>query len=117
MNPLTRIAFRLKLQSAGGIEAYIDRHRPIWPELTAVFVEHGVVNYSIFLNRESLELFGYAEVRSPEQWAAIARTATCRKWWAHMADLMVCNQDGTPWSEALEEVFHHEISGGRSGHA
>lgn len=55
-----------------------------------------MVDYSIFLNRETLELFGYAEVKSIEQWQAIAQTGVCRKWWAYMADLMVNNADGTP---------------------
>lgn len=114
MNASKRIAFCLRIQSAEHVGAYIDRHNPIWPELTEVFVAHGVLNYSIFLNRKTPELFGYAEVRSIEQWEAIARTGVCRKWWDYMGDIMVNNDDGTPWSQPLEEVFHHEIPKARS---
>lgn len=114
MSSLHRIAFCLKIQSSDYIDEYIDRHNPIWPELSEVFREHGVSNYSIFINRKTLELFGFAEVRSLELWESIAQTGACRKWWAYMADIMVNNDDGTPWSQPLEEVFHHEISEDRT---
>ncbi len=50
---------------------YERRHQPIWPELEDVLRQHGVLTYSIFLDAETNELFGYVEVESDEQWAAI----------------------------------------------
>jgi len=85
---------------------YERRHRPIWPELEAVLKAHGVHNYSIFLHPETCQLFACAEVESEEQWAAIANTAECKKWWAHMKDLMPSNHDNSPVSLPLKEVFH-----------
>ena len=90
-----------------GCEAeYEQRHRPIWPELETALRAHGVHNYSIFLHPETRQLFGYAEIESEEQWAAIAQTDICRKWWAHMRDLMPSNPDNSPVSDDLREVFH-----------
>ena len=85
---------------------YERRHSPIWPELEAVLKAHDVHNYSIFLLPETRQLFAYAEFESEEQWAAIAQTPVCRKWWAHMRDLMPSNPDNSPVSKPLKEVFH-----------
>ena len=91
---------------AGQRGEYEHRHNPIWPELESVLKEHGVSNYSIFLHEETHQLFGYAEIESEEQWAAIANTPICRKWWDHMSDLMATNPDNSPESTELAEVFH-----------
>ena len=90
-----------------GCEAeYERRHQPIWPELEAVLREHGVHNYSIFLLPATRQLFAYVEIDSEAQWAAIAETDVCKRWWAHMKDLMPSNPDHSPVSEELREVFH-----------
>ena len=85
---------------------YERRHRPIWPELEDVLKGHGVHNYSIFLNKGTMELFAYAEIESEERWRQIAGTEVCRRWWAHMSDLMETNPDQSPCSVELCEVFH-----------
>ncbi|MEN8661721.1 MAG: L-rhamnose mutarotase [Lentimonas sp.] len=108
MNKLHRVAFILKLQSGDHIDEYEKRHTPIWPELTEVFVQQGVRNYSIFLDESSLQLFGYAEVESLSQWEAIAETGVCRKWWDYMGEMMETNPDSSPKAVPLREVFHHE---------
>ena len=67
-------------------EEYRKRHNPIWPELEATLKSHGVHNYSIFLDPETNQLFGYVEIEDQARWNAIARTEICRKWWAHMRE-------------------------------
>ena len=47
---------------AGMEGEYQRRHSPIWPELDSTLKRHGVVSYSIFLNPETRQLFGYAEI-------------------------------------------------------
>lgn len=85
---------------------YERRHRPIWPELEAVLKEHGVRSYSIFLQPQTRQLFAYAEIEDEARWQAIAQTAVCRKWWAHMRELMPANADNSPVAVDLKEVFH-----------
>jgi L-rhamnose mutarotase len=89
-------------------EEYISRHNPIWPELQSVLVEHGVKSYSIFLDRQTSELFAYAEIDSLERWETIASSEICKKWWMHMAAIMPSNPDSSPVSTELVEVFHIE---------
>ena len=92
-----------------GCEAeYEKRHSPIWRDLHDALKAHGVHNYSIFLLPETRQLFGYAEIECEQRWAAIADTAICQKWWAHMADVMPANPDNSPVASPLKEVFHIE---------
>ena len=106
-NGMIRKAFLMTLRP-GSQEEYEKRHSPIWPELQKVLREHGVHNYSIFLDRKSDRLFAYAEIDSEERWRRIAETEVCRRWWAYMKDLMLTNEDDSPAAVDLDEVFHLE---------
>jgi L-rhamnose mutarotase len=90
----------------GAETEYEKRHRPVWPELEEALIQHGVRSYSIFLDAETNDLFGYVELECESQWAAIASTDVCRRWWRHMRDLMPTNSDSSPVSRDLREVFH-----------
>ena len=102
---MLRKAFRMSVHK-GFEEEYTRRHNPIWQELADTLTSHGVRNYSIFLDRETGDLFAYAEIESEERWAAIAKTDVCRRWWQHMRDVMPSMPDGEPVSRPLDEVFH-----------
>lgn len=102
---MIRKAFKMKAYP-DKVDAYIERHNPIWEELANVLKEHNVHNYSIFLDVASCYLFGYAEIQSEEKWNDIADTEICKKWWKYMRDLMETNSDDSPVSIELTEVFH-----------
>lgn len=102
---MIRKAFVMSV-NAGQEAEYEKRHRPIWPELQAVLKKHGVHNYSIFLHPQTRQLFGYVEIEDEARWNAIANTPECRKWWAHMKDIMPSNPDNSPKSIELRDVFH-----------
>ena len=102
-----RIAFKMKIKAEHAQE-YEQRHNPIWPELEAILINHGVTNYSIFLDRETSDLFAYAEIEDLAKWQSIAQTEVCQKWWSHMAPLMEVNDDNSPKAKDLHEVFHIE---------
>jgi len=92
------------------IEDYIKIHNPIWTALKAVFRKHGVISYSIFLDRQTNSLFAYVLVSNIQDWKAIAATKVCQDWWKEMKRLMPTGSDSSPISFALEEVFHFESS-------
>ena len=102
-----RRAFRMAV-TPGQESEYARRHQPIWSELEATLLAHGVRTYSIFLDRESGALFAYVEFDSVERWEAVARTEVCQRWWAHMRELMPSNPDNSPIATDLDEVFHIE---------
>lgn len=100
-----RKAFRMSVHPDKHAE-YERRHRPIWSELEATLLAHGVRTYSIYLDDNTSELFGYVEVEDERQWAAIADTDVCRRWWHFMKELMPTHPDASPVSRELREVFH-----------
>jgi L-rhamnose mutarotase len=99
----------------GQAEEYARRHQPIWPELEKMLLAHGVCAYTIFIDPATSDLFAYVEYESEEQWAAIAETAVCQRWWAHMSGLMPSRADNSPVATVLDEVFHIENEDGRHG--
>jgi L-rhamnose mutarotase len=102
---MIRKAFVMSV-AAGNEAEYEHRHQPIWKELEQVLKDHGVHSYSIFLHPQTLQLFAYVEIEDEERWKAIAATDVCRRWWAHMKDIMPSNPDNSPKSRQLREVFH-----------
>jgi L-rhamnose mutarotase len=104
---MIRKAFLMTLKPGAQVE-YERRHNPIWPELQTVLKDHGVSSYSIFLDRETDRLFGYAEIESEARWLQIAQTEVCQRWWRHMSELMFTNADSSPAATGLDEVFHIE---------
>ena len=105
-----RKAFVMSVRPGAEAE-YERRHRPIWPELEKTLLDHGVRTYSIFLHPETRQLFAYVEFTSTAHWQSIARTQICQRWWSHMRDLMPSNQDNSPISTELHEVFHLHATG------
>ncbi|MBR1478433.1 MAG: L-rhamnose mutarotase [Lachnospiraceae bacterium] len=90
-----------------GMEAeYEKRHNELWPEMKEAIHRHGGRNYSIYLDRETLTLYGYIEIESEEEWAKQADEPINRKWWDFMADIMETNQDNSPVSVDLDLLFH-----------
>lgn len=97
--------FKMKLYPGQEAE-YEKRHNELWPEMQDMIHEHGGKNYTIFLDKETLTLFGYIEIEDEELWAKGADTAINRKWWDFMADIMETNPDNSPVSIDLKTVFH-----------
>ncbi len=83
---MIRKAFLMTLKH-GQQNEYERRHNPIWPELQEILKNHGVHNYSIFLDRRTNILFAYVEIESEQLWQRIAETETCRRWWCRMSQL------------------------------
>jgi len=90
-------------------QEYTKRHNPIWPELKEILQSHGVINYNIFLDKETNILFAHAEILNDEKWNSIAETEVCKKWWKYMADIMEIETDNSPVALDLEKVFSLKI--------
>jgi L-rhamnose mutarotase len=102
---MKRKAFVMQLKP--GFEAeYKRRHDAIWPELTAELRAAGVSDYSIYLDGESLRLFGFQKLSEGSMADKLAEKAIMRRWWDYMKDLMETNPDGSPVAKPLVEVFH-----------
>ena len=104
---MLRSAFKMKLKP--GFEAeYKKRHDEIWPELSALLEEAGISDYSIFLDEETLTLFGVQKLTENNTAADLPKQAVMKKWWAYMGDIMDTNPDSSPVCIPLKEVFYME---------
>jgi len=102
---MIRKAFMMSVNQ-GSEQEYERRHTPIWRELEDTLKAHGVHNYSIFLQPQTRQLFGYVEIDDEAKWNAIAQTDICKRWWAYMKDVMPSNPHNSPVAAELREVFH-----------
>lgn len=92
-----------------GYEAeYKKRHNEIWPEVSALLRENGVYDYSIFLDSETNTLFAVQKITGSGGSQDLGPNPIVKKWWAYMADIMDTNQDNSPVSIPLQEVFYME---------
>jgi len=102
---MARRAFKMQLHPGQEAE-YKRRHDEIWPELADLLKQVGVSNYSIFLDSETLTLFGVLEASDPAALDALPQQAIMQRWWAYMKDIMQSNPDNSPVSTPLPEVFY-----------
>lgn len=102
--PMIR-GFKMQLNK-GQEKEYEIRHNQLWPEMIEMIHDHGGKNYTIFLDEETLTLFGYIEIEDEKRWDQGAETAINRKWWDFMADIMETNPDNSPKAITLKTVFH-----------
>ncbi len=104
---MPRLAFRMKLHP-GQEEEYKRRHDALWPELEQLLKKTGISDYSIFLDPETLHLFGVLTVNDPLRMDELPAHPVMQKWWAWMKDMMDSNPDNSPVSVPLQHVFHLE---------
>ncbi|WP_316830099.1 L-rhamnose mutarotase [Pedobacter aquatilis] len=102
---MVRIAFKMKL-FPGYESEYKKRHDEIWPELVKLLNDTGIAEYSIFLDKNTNDLFGVLKVADPKLMDTLPEQPVMQKWWAYMGDIMESNADNSPVSFPLEEVFY-----------
>lgn len=102
---MPRVAFKMKLFK--GCEAeYKKRHDALWPELRLLLKESGIRDYSIFLDDENSILFACLYIEDPSRLETLRGQPVMQKWWDHMKDLMETNEDHSPVSQSLQEMFY-----------
>ncbi len=104
---MQRLAFKMKL-NIGQKEVYKSRHNALWPELKKLLKDNGVSEYSIFFDEETSMLFAFQKVSGVNGSQDLASKDIVKKWWDFMADIMETNNDNSPVSKPLEELFFME---------
>jgi L-rhamnose mutarotase len=102
---MSRVAFKMKL-FAGQEEEYKRRHDEIWPELQQLLKENTIREYSIFLDESTSSLFGFLHVDDPAILDTLPQHEVMQRWWKYMSDIMESNDDNSPVSNPLKEVFY-----------
>jgi L-rhamnose mutarotase len=102
---MKRLGFKMMLFE-GKEDEYKKRHDEIWPELVTLLKDTGIEDYSIFLDPQTLTLFGVLKVSDELAMENLPQHAVMKGWWAYMKDIMDSNEDGSPVSIPLKEVFY-----------
>jgi L-rhamnose mutarotase len=100
-----RMAFKMKLFKGKEAE-YKKRHDEIWPEIKSLLKQAGIEDYSIFLDEETNVLFGILKIEDPMKLDELPDHPVMKKWWGYMKDIMETNEDGSPVSVRMSEVFY-----------
>ena len=100
-----RIAFKMKLFK-GKEDEYKKRHDAIWPELKSLLKTTGIEDYSIFLDEETNDLFGVLKIEDLMKLDELPNHPVMKKWWSYMKDIMETNEDESPVSVRMSEVFY-----------
>ena len=90
----------------GNEAEYRKRHDALWRELEQLLRATGISEYSIFLDETTNSLFGFLKVHDPAALDNLPAHAVMQKWWAYMKDIMESNDDNSPVSVSLKEVFY-----------
>ena len=104
---MKRLAFKMHLNK-GQKEEYKKRHNQIWPELKKLLKDAGVSEYSIFLDEETNTLFAFQKVSGDGGSQNLGQSEIVQRWWKYMSDIMLTNDDNSPVSVELPEVFYME---------
>lgn len=85
---------------------YRKRHDEIWPELQLLLKDAGIEEYSIFLDENTNDLFGYMKIKDAEAVNDLPHQEVMKRWWHYMKDIMDSHPDNSPVSVPLTEVFY-----------
>lgn len=102
---MKRVAFKMKLFKGQEAE-YKRRHDEIWPELQQLLKNAGIMEYSIFLDEDTLDLIGILKIVEIENMDIISELPIMKRWWDYMKDIMETNLDNSPTSLPLKEIFY-----------
>ena len=87
-------------------EEYKRRHDALWPELKQLLNEAGIREYSIYLDESTNTLFGVMQVTDAVRLDELPKHPVMKRWWSYMHDIMETNDDHSPVSIPLKEVFY-----------
>ncbi|MCF6408022.1 L-rhamnose mutarotase [Chitinophaga filiformis] len=100
-----KTAFKMRLKP-GCKEEYRKRHDEIWPELKQLLKDNGVSDYTIFLDEETNILFAVQQQDGEQSSQDLGKLPIVQRWWAYMADIMDTNEDHSPVTTPLIQIFH-----------
>jgi len=102
---MQRVSFKMRLFE-GYAEEYRNRHDRVWGELRQLLKETGVRDYSIFLDESTDSLFAILRAEDPSKLTEMRVNPIMKKWWNYMKDIMESNEDSSPVSVPLKEMFY-----------
>lgn len=93
------------------VDAYVEHHRQIWPEVSAKIYECNIRNYSIYMHNGLL--FAYYEYVGQDFAADMAKMTAdpkTQEWWSVVKPLQspLASRKNHEWWASMDEVFHQD---------
>jgi L-rhamnose mutarotase len=104
---MQRVAYKMKLFK-GFEDEYKKRHDEIWSDLQRLLKRKGITDYSIFLDEDTADLFASFAIHDARNLDELKDETVMKKWWSYMKDIMETNEDNSPVTISLKEVFYLE---------
>lgn len=104
---MIRKVFTMQLY-AGNEQEYEKRHTELWPDLQKELVASGLLDFRIYLDKDTLKLFAVMDAAEDNTLDMLPEKPIMKKWWVFMADLMETHPDNSPVCNDLQEVFRLE---------
>ncbi len=101
---LNRRAFMMSVDPDKKQEC-LDYVSKVSSDLTNQMKKNGIHQYSLFLDQDSCLLFGFLEYRSERGLETFTSSEECKQWWKETSQFIISNEDNSPISTDLQEVF------------
>jgi len=93
------------------VEAYVEYHRKVWPEVAATISACNIRNYSIYLHNGLM--FAYYEYVGTDfegDMAKMAADPKTQEWWSVVKPFQspLPSRKDNEWWASMEEVFHQD---------
>jgi L-rhamnose mutarotase len=99
---VARVAWTARLRPEK-INAYVEAHAHVWPEVLAMLKEAGIRNYSIYLFGD--RVFGYYECDNPASAIAFQDSAEANQRWSAVMRQLFDREVTEHGATYLSEIF------------
>jgi L-rhamnose mutarotase len=91
---------------AGCEEEYAKRYNALWPDLKELLKEMGIVDFSIYWDKETNGLYAFQTLTKNSAADRLNSNLIMQKWWEFMSDIVQVGPDNQPIVVTLDEMFH-----------
>ncbi|HUQ67108.1 MAG TPA: L-rhamnose mutarotase [Flavitalea sp.] len=102
---MNKVAFKMHLHK-GKAQEYRKRHDEIPAELKTLLASVGISDYYIFLDESRGDLFAIMNIEDEQKLESLSGHPVMKKWWTMMKDIMDTNEDDSPVTVPLINVFY-----------
>ena len=102
---MKRKSFKMYLKK-GCEEEYAKRYNALWPDLKALFQEAGIIDFSIYFDKETNSLYAFQILEKNASEEYLKENIVMQKWEEYFSDIIQSNAKNQPIVLPLEEIFH-----------
>lgn len=102
---MKRKSFKMYLKE-GCQEEYMKRYNALWPDLKELFRDCGILDFTIYLDKETNWLYAFQTLEKHFDEKAVSDNLIMKRWWEFMSDIVHMDCNNHPIILSLDELFH-----------